>query len=97
MVRNMCRISYRTKIDGVKLGQSFHGPLGHHGAVLAVVIATPGEGFILEVQPRDNLLHSPQRFQALWHDFLADAITEDNCNMVSGHGLSSSARACMRA
>src|SRR3989442_4735963 len=85
----MCRVPHGTKIDGVELGQGFQGPLGHHGAVLAVVVTTAGKALEFEAQPRDNLLHCPERFQSLWHHFLADAITRDDGDMIGGHGLSS--------
>jgi hypothetical protein len=73
--------------DGVHARELGLPVVGHHLAVFGVVVAV-GPVEMVELQRQ---VEAPgcgfQRAQAFGHDFLADAVAGDDCNLFgSGHG-----------
>src|SRR5262249_22389732 len=81
-------VVHAAEMEVRELCQLFEGGLRRQGGVLAIIITGLGKFCKFEGQPWNDLLYSPQGFDALRHDLLADAITRDDGNLIGRHGLS---------
>ena len=88
MVRDAVGIADGAKVNSVKGFERLEGVMGHHAAVLVVVVAAPGEGLEGEFQARRHVLHHAEDFQPFRHDLLADTVAGDHRNFVGGHHFS---------
>jgi hypothetical protein len=76
--------SRRPKKDRIVAAHPVEPVLGHHAAVLQVIVAAPGQ--LVPLEPESELpARRLQHADALGHHFLADSIAGDHRDLVSGH------------
>ena len=84
MVRHLGRPADRAQEDGLVALDLVKPVLGHHVAVLEVVVAAPGQLVPLELEP-ELTARRVEHAHALRHHLLADAVTGDHRDLVLGH------------
>ena len=84
MIRHPRRAN-RPQIDGVESLQRFNAVLGHHTAVLEIILAAPGK--IRPFKPESSVQRGGgfQRLHALADHLRADAVARNDCDPVCLH------------
>ena len=84
MVRHQRRQAHGPEEDGLVLPDLLQPVLGHHPAVLNVVVAAPGELVPLELEA-ELAARRLQHADAFRHHLFADAVAGDDRDLVLGH------------
>ncbi len=82
------RIADRAEIDRVEPAQRIEPVLGHHAAVLAIIVRAPGEGLDREAEAAVARLDRLHHLEPRRDDFLADTVRRDGGNLVLAHDFS---------